>query len=111
MFNREPFQRREKTSPGQSLLRYMGRVSLPVPLPVTPILHFCARNPERPTPDPYIHLPAGLPEMLVGKLVVVGDHFDESEKVCEFERIRVRMALRRSRSTVEREYRPLFAFS
>jgi hypothetical protein len=38
-----------------------------------------------------IHLPAGLPEMLVSKLVVVGDHFDEStinECGCKLKRCR-----------------------
>jgi len=52
--------------------------------------------PSSPTPQSRskrsdIHLPAGLPEMLVSKLVVVGDHFDEStinECGCKLKRCR-----------------------
>jgi hypothetical protein len=39
-----------------------------------------ARHRPSTAQDSDIHLPAGLPEMLVGELVVVGDHFDESDK-------------------------------
>ena len=44
-----------------------------------------------------IHLPAGLPEMLVGKLVVVGDHFDESKKGFRVKTFAIRTAFQKLR--------------
>jgi hypothetical protein len=50
--------------------------------------------------------------MLVGELVVVGDHFDESDKSLRFESKHSQDdALDGGRDNIERVHRPLFAFS